>query len=410
MEQIEKDIIIDKCGRIPVTGDLDFSFKSISGIFNISELELLSSDCELVFSSKKVKNVDSYSTGSTYFINANASPRCLLEEFAQLIYKMHTSNATFDALTSGAEWWVNVVDPDDDIGVHWDRDYGIEETYGMHIYPQLATVTYLSDVGGPTIIYDKPGTFCADDEIKGTISSCIISQPKVNKHIVFDGLLLHAAPSEIEPNLLDDSKEDDEVEELQSMKKRITFLVNIWCNHLPSQSNLLPKSILKHLHPPSNTSSKKNIFCLSSATENPIGMIECNEINYKKNWSFHHNEKPYSLQVIFPKHEELINELDKSTSKCVKITYNEGKYIDLVEGEEEEEVDDDVSNEDNDEEEETEEDSNEEKNEVEQEQDKIMEEKIVSTGKVFSRKRTRQSINASVETTIVEKISDKRRR
>ena len=42
-------------------------------------------------------------------------------------------------------------------GFHWDRDYGLEESEGLCLYPHLATVTYLSDVGAPTIVLNDVG-------------------------------------------------------------------------------------------------------------------------------------------------------------------------------------------------------------------------------------------------------------
>ena len=42
-------------------------------------------------------------------------------------------------------------------GFHWDRDYGLEQAKGLCVYPHLATVTYLGDAGGPTIVVDAAG-------------------------------------------------------------------------------------------------------------------------------------------------------------------------------------------------------------------------------------------------------------
>eukprot|EP01035_Chromulina_nebulosa_P018091 gene18091-23740_t len=51
-----------------------------------------------------------------------------------------------------AEWWTQVIDSNDDIGFHWDKDYGIEESTSFNLFPHLGTVTYLSDYGGPTVV------------------------------------------------------------------------------------------------------------------------------------------------------------------------------------------------------------------------------------------------------------------
>lgn len=50
---------------------------------------------------------------------ADATPRTVLESMALHIFRFHTRAATFDAKSSGAEWWTQVIDGDDDIGWHW---------------------------------------------------------------------------------------------------------------------------------------------------------------------------------------------------------------------------------------------------------------------------------------------------
>lgn len=47
-----------------------------------------------------------------------------------------------------------VIEDSDDIGWHWDKDYGME-AQGINVHPCLATVTYLSTNGGPTVILEK---------------------------------------------------------------------------------------------------------------------------------------------------------------------------------------------------------------------------------------------------------------
>ena len=53
----------------------------------------------------------------------------------------------------GAEWWTQVIDPRDDIGVHWDKDYALEPA-GVNLHPHVGTVTYVgaSTEGAPTLV------------------------------------------------------------------------------------------------------------------------------------------------------------------------------------------------------------------------------------------------------------------
>ncbi|CAN0557614.1 unnamed protein product, partial [Ectocarpus sp. 12 AP-2014] len=49
-----------------------------------------------------------YSTGETFWIEADAAPRNCLERLALDIFKAHTAGARFNQKTSGAEWWTQV--------------------------------------------------------------------------------------------------------------------------------------------------------------------------------------------------------------------------------------------------------------------------------------------------------------
>jgi hypothetical protein len=115
----------------------------------------------------------------------------------------------------------------------------------------------------------------------------VVSRPLIGKHIKFDGRLLHAAPSDLleelddddeDPETNDEDEEDsdddkssvvsgesdsdssvheDKVEDKGSdseesdddadSSKRVTFLVNIWINHIPMQSKGFPGSRLKNM-------------------------------------------------------------------------------------------------------------------------------------------------------------------
>lgn len=91
-------------------------------------------DCKKAFTCRSLskKGDKQYSSGSTFFIRANSEPRCLLESIALSIFKYHTGDNSsntqgvpeFDPSISGAEWWTQVIDHRDEIGMHWDRDYG----------------------------------------------------------------------------------------------------------------------------------------------------------------------------------------------------------------------------------------------------------------------------------------------
>jgi hypothetical protein len=220
----------------------------------------------------------------------------------------------FDPERSGAEWWTLVLDSnndssptnntishtnddndsdndddeedDDEVGMHFEADYGLEgQMRHMLLHPRVATVTYLSDVGVPTLVLNKRSPVPQDEEKKslgGDIETGWLSGPKFGKHMCFDGRLLHGAPGAFFPG----SKHagvphDEEVDDLEDTKpaakkkqrlndgttstiegttkidaddsmsgKRVTLLVNVWLNHCPLDADLLEDEVCEQMLTP----------------------------------------------------------------------------------------------------------------------------------------------------------------
>lgn len=269
-------------------------------------------DCEQAFNCRNLpsKNQD-YSVGATYFLKANDLPKCNLEQLAKQVFDFHTTGMELDPNNSGAEWWTQVIDSRDDIGFHWDRDYGAEEVDGTHIYPNLGTVTYLSDLGGPTLVFNKTGTADSSVPIVGLADSFTASKPIMCKHITFNGALLHAAPSDLtevddaesdaESEDSEDSEESEESDDADAVN-RVTFLVNIWINHIPSQSKRFPAKQLSKFqkfnkaikmrfdHPPPPAASTNVALCAATCTRT-------------KKWKFTNSDINYEVHVPLPEVE-----------------------------------------------------------------------------------------------------------
>ena len=89
------------------------------------------------------------------------------------------------------------------------------------LHPHLATVTYLTEGGGPTIVLERASPLMADESACGPVRKAEAAFPQVGRHICFDGRMLHGAPSDIaRPGG-------------PRSKRRVTFLVNVWLNHVP---------------------------------------------------------------------------------------------------------------------------------------------------------------------------------
>ena len=297
---------VDDDNRVVYEGDIDLSFQSYANAVELGSPEektALLTDCAHAMSAR-AKGIGT-SEGATYFIKASDEPRCTLEALAQQIFNFHAAGAVFDPSRSGAEWWTQVIDAEDDIGFHWDKDFALEE-YGLNLHPHLASVTYLNEsfVGAPTVVFAKRSCEAYGDDFGGGVSKAWVSFPSGGKHMAFDGQLLHGAPSNLRvgptagtpsdgggggakkgkgadaetesdkgrENESDEESEDSETESAamdliaDSVSKgttvtrralgsdgqttrqlRVTFLVNVWLNHIPLMATPLPDEVLQNI-------------------------------------------------------------------------------------------------------------------------------------------------------------------
>lgn len=243
-------------------------------------MENIIHDCLQCFNARAKEDNDAYSSGATFFLPAVMKPRCALEDLAMQIFKAHTKELVpgthFDLERSGAEWWTLVLDSssaekdttssdnddddedDDEVGMHFDADYGLEDQLPNYmLHPRVATVTYFTDLGVPTLVLDKKSPPPSDVEkvtLNGDIKKGWLSCPETGKQIAFDGRLLHGAPGEFFPGKKDDNiienhskrrKLDNGLSKasVEKTNKRITFMVNVWVNHCPIDAEMCDESL-----------------------------------------------------------------------------------------------------------------------------------------------------------------------
>lgn len=104
--------------------------------------------------------------------------------------------------SAGAEWWVQYksdesLDRSAGIDLHYDKDEEIAAQYGVGVFPNLSTVTYLSCTATslPTLILNNnPCTPVGDP-----IPEAYLSYPVIGKHVAFNGSLLHGIHNSIVP-------------------------------------------------------------------------------------------------------------------------------------------------------------------------------------------------------------------
>jgi hypothetical protein len=256
------ELTLDAHGRVAVedANKLDYGYRVFDDIIKGPQLDALREACGACFQVREKERESAYSRGSTYWVAADADRASLsvVERAALDIFDLHSQGASFDRKKSGAEWWtLDLEDRSGSVAWHFDRDYAIEDD--VNLGPHVATVTYLTSAGAPTVVVPLVAPSDADASIQGAGGEVFASLPVAGKHMSFDGRYLHAAPESIY------AKESDE--------RRVTLLVNVWLDWRPGDAEPLPSAddfgVRPLLRPPSplDFSSERRIVALPVPTE-----------------------------------------------------------------------------------------------------------------------------------------------
>ena len=189
--------------------------KSYENTINKDLLQLLRDEC------LNINNIVTKEMGSikdnkynTFWINKNDKPRNFIE-YLVLRISLQDYPIKFPENYIGCEWWIQVKDKKENITFHYDKDEALTSLKDIYIYPLKSTITYLTDVGGPTMIFN--------DE---NYNNGYLSFPKENKHVVFDGHLFHGVIGSLGTSKPSKGQE------------RITLLINYW-NKKPEEPNCI---------------------------------------------------------------------------------------------------------------------------------------------------------------------------
>jgi len=251
---------------------LNFDFRCCKVLFDEDSVAQLARACRLVFA------ID----GSSW-LPCTAKPRCLPERLAAEIFRHHTKGANFDPEKSGAEWWAQVRQgghAEEGVQFHWDTDEVAVERHNVNLHPHLSTVTYLTDCGAPTLIVDRRNPLKPEllkGSAYGTIHEGMLSYPQLGKHIVFDGQLLHGT-----------------VPRPGERGERVTFLVNVWLNHRPSNCRIIPDSLAAQLGDGALDIS------LGASERPPSHAVRSAGEEFKA--TFGRREQNHQLKVVLPQH------------------------------------------------------------------------------------------------------------
>ena len=176
----------------------------------------------------------------------NQGLECPLESFAAQVFKFHVNRlqgegkiaGEINPETSGAEWWVQVKDTSGSnsktaIDIHYDKDEQLASDFCLGSFPLFSTVTYLTAApkSNPTVIFDHTYEEPEDKPVE----EIAVSYPEEGKQVIFDGRLLHGAPTNeaLKSALRVTGGEDAMTEGYEEVEHRITFIVNIWINSRP---------------------------------------------------------------------------------------------------------------------------------------------------------------------------------
>ena len=281
----------------------------------------LVSDCRVAFTARAARADKQYSSGETFWLAADAKPRCALEHLARRVFDLHVPAAArraghpadhpadahpgdpdplaaappYDPARSGAEWWTQVLDPRDDIGVHWDKDYALEAS-GVNLHPHVGTVTYVgaSVEGAPTLVARLGGPVAFGESVAARAETdedgacAYASYPFPGKHIAFDGRWIHGAPANLARGL--DDEDDDE----ETRAPRVTFLVNVWLNHAPGGAAPFPEDAV------ARTSKEPYVVgdCVGTAEEGSVEVVDVgNDAGARRvGWRFRHAGETFQLR------------------------------------------------------------------------------------------------------------------
>lgn len=206
--------------------------------------------------------------GQDSSLSCSHADLCSMEQLAYSILQRHVkrynlesqmNNSTNVDNGGGAEWWVQVKYPDsakEAIDLHYDKDEELASAFDLGSFPTLSTVTYLSDnilnegtCAAPTLVFshmyemNDTGPIGLCDDNGSMLPQLLVSHGRRGKHLVFDGKLLHGAPSHLalrqNPEFHISSSNDIKS---QHGGVRVTFLVNVWVNH-PAKVSILSNEI-----------------------------------------------------------------------------------------------------------------------------------------------------------------------
>lgn len=157
----------------------------------------------------------------TFFIPFNSQPRNAMEKLIlEYICPKVVGDVQLAAAAGwqGVEWWIQdryVADSKEyhlDTAITWCSENGWTVLEKCPFYPTIASIVYIDDIGGPTVVFNQ--TMTSSGIYPYLPEEIWLSYPHKNKMMLFNGNLLHGVLNSIS--------------ETNGDKRRRTLLINYW--------------------------------------------------------------------------------------------------------------------------------------------------------------------------------------
>lgn len=162
--------------------------RTYTNVLPPSLVERLEQECRAIAEYERSQPSLRNSKYATRWFPNGQLPRTAIEEAITRLRKY----AAPGGRNIGAEWWVQMVEagPQGSIGWHVDKDESVASNKHYLLHPELASIFYLTDVGGSTVITEQWSPHGAGyDPLFPTHG--YLSRPEKNKYLIFHGELLH---------------------------------------------------------------------------------------------------------------------------------------------------------------------------------------------------------------------------
>ena len=125
----------------------------------------------------------------TYWMDLSEHPKYSIEQAVTYLYRYVNSSIqnlkerkSCDKII-GAEWWIQDRSPTESIDFHYDKDEGLAST-GKMKHPLVSTVTYISSIGAPTVIFNMSSPNARVHVPISPVSAHVV-YPQANTHVLF---------------------------------------------------------------------------------------------------------------------------------------------------------------------------------------------------------------------------------